>query len=121
MAFLRVTEDVDHIPVARYCQKLGTLYLIFIYLHIKKGGTMSNFFSGVCTFFAFTAQIMVYYVSYLPCGELTVLVKLGVGGIGSYLQISVAPLYSIPYIEWRHWREYKSICPIFGELLPNKR
>ena len=49
MAFLRVTEDVDHIPVARYCQKLGTLYLIFIYLHIKKGGTLCQiFFSGLC-------------------------------------------------------------------------
>ena len=48
MAFLRVTKDVDHIPVARLYQKLGTLYLIFIYLHIKKGGTLcAIFFRGL--------------------------------------------------------------------------
>ena len=50
MAFLRVTRDVDHIPVARYCQKLGTPYLILIYLHIKKGGLYVNFFRGSVRF-----------------------------------------------------------------------
>ena len=50
MAFFRVTKDVNHILVARLCQKLGTLYLIFIYLHIKKGGTLCQifFFVFVC-------------------------------------------------------------------------
>ena len=53
MAFFRVTKDVNHIPVARLCQKLGTLYLIFIYLHIKKGGTLCQKIFWVCTYFDF--------------------------------------------------------------------
>ena len=51
MAFLRVTRDVNNIPVARYCQKLRTLYLILYIYIVNMGGTLCQiFFSGLCVF-----------------------------------------------------------------------
>ena len=49
MAFLRVTKDVDDIPVARLCQMLGALYLYFFTsVAICVGASISNFFLDPC-------------------------------------------------------------------------
>ena len=51
MAVFRVTRDVDNIPVARYYQKLGALYLILYIYIVNMGGTLcANFFWGLYVF-----------------------------------------------------------------------
>ena len=51
MAVFRVTRDVDNIPVARCCQKLGAIYLILYIYIFNMGGTLcAIFFSGLYVF-----------------------------------------------------------------------